>query len=65
MARKRKTPDGLILVRSTMNQAGLRAGQMAWVDPNESFIAEALEHRRLVEERPLPDEKPPDEIPEE
>jgi hypothetical protein len=60
MARKRKTPGDLILVRATMNLHGLRAGKMAWVDPSEDWIADALKYRRLVEETPLPTETPPE-----
>lgn len=60
MARKRKTPGDLILVRATVNLHGLRAGRLAWVDPKEEWIAEALKYRRLVEETPLPSEQPPE-----
>lgn len=60
MARKRKTPTSShILVRATVNMHGLRAGRMAWVDPNEDWIKKGLEMRFLVKEEPLPDEVPP------
>lgn len=59
MARKRKAPADLILVRATVNQHGLRAGKLAWVDPNEDFVKEGLELRFLIVEEPLEGEVPP------
>ena len=60
MARKRKVPAGVILVRATVNMHGIRAGKLAWVDPKEEWIKNGLEMRFLVKEEPLPDEVPPD-----
>lgn len=64
MARKRKEPGDLILVRATVNLHGLRAGRLAWVDPTDEWIAEQLKYRRIVKETPLPGEDPPEKPPE-
>lgn len=50
----------IVLARSTVNQAGLGAGQEAWVDTSNPVIAEMLEHGWLVQ---VPtDELPPEEL---
>ena len=60
MARPRKKAKELVLARATVNLAGWRAGQLAWVRPDAPKVAELLEAGLIVEERPLPGESPPD-----
>ena len=45
-----KSPDDtLIVARATVNLSGLRAGQVALVDPSQPYIAALLQAQRLVE----------------
>lgn len=37
-----ETPEGLLLIRATINLPGLRRGEQALVDPEEEYIAECL-----------------------
>lgn len=60
MARKRTAPE-LQLVRATVNLSGIRAGRLAWVNPGDPAIAELLQNKFLVEEKPTANDKPPEE----
>lgn len=49
-----KTPDGTIDVRATVNLAGLRAGEIASVDPRQPYVAELLRAEFLIPLAPQP-----------
>lgn len=40
----------MVYVRATVNMAGLKVGQKAYVDPADPFIDECLKHLWLVRE---------------
>lgn len=40
--------DGLLIVRATVNLAGLRAGETALVDPRQPYIASCLARELIV-----------------
>lgn len=42
------TPSGTIDVRATVNLAGLRAGDIAAVDPRQPYVAELLRAEFLI-----------------
>lgn len=46
------TEAKLILVQATVNLNGLRAGEYAWVDPNDPWMRDALKNTWIVRAEP-------------
>lgn len=48
-------PEGLLLVRATINLPGLRVGEHAFVDPEDDYMRDALRTLALVPVEPWDD----------